>query len=174
MSFRCLDGSLKLVSVFYLTTRTLVLVTRGQLTFRQTTTSLLPTPWLVKSDNFPKIINFTMSSIRRLFFCVQSVIAIHMLYSQNVYVTINRILLVAQRLCDAGHYATPQIRALAVKLEREWQTLASALEDRNTVLAMSVIFHKKAEEVILMFIMLYRSFDTLLIPPVFTKSALMC
>lgn len=64
-----------------------------------------------------------------------------------MYVTINRILVVAQRLCDAGHYATPQIRALAAKLDKEWQTLASALEDRNTVLAMSVIFHKKAEEV---------------------------
>lgn len=90
-----------------------------------------------------------MNSIRRLLFVLKSIIAILILYSQNVYVTINRILVVAQRLCDAGHYATPQIRALAVKLEREWQTLASALEDRNTVLAMSVIFHKKAEEVLM-------------------------
>jgi hypothetical protein len=149
VSFRCLDGSLKLVSVFYLTIRTLALVTRGQLTFRQTTTSLLPTPWLVESDNFHKIINFTRAVYEDCLFVLKSVIAILILYLQNVYVTINRILVVAQRLCDAGHYATPQIRALAVKLEREWQTLASALEDRNTVLAMSVIFHKKAEEVLM-------------------------
>ena len=53
----------------------------------------------------------------------------------------------AQRLCDAGHYAQNTIRIQAAKLEREWKSLAAALDDRSTVLSMSVMFHKKAETV---------------------------
>ena len=53
----------------------------------------------------------------------------------------------AQRLCDAGHYAQNSIRIQAAKLEREWKSLAAALDDRSTVLSMSVMFHKKAETV---------------------------
>ncbi|XP_053386213.1 kalirin-like isoform X3 [Mercenaria mercenaria] len=63
----------------------------------------------------------------------------------NVYVNITRILSMAQRLCDAGHYAQNSIRIQAAKLEREWKSLAAALDDRSTVLSMSVMFHKKAE-----------------------------
>lgn len=66
---------------------------------------------------------------------------------QNVYVNITRILSMAQRLCDAGHYAQNTIRIQAAKLEREWKSLAAALDDRSTVLSMSVMFHKKAETV---------------------------
>lgn len=66
---------------------------------------------------------------------------------QNVYVNITRILTMAQRLCDAGHYAQNSIRIQAAKLEREWKSLAAALDDRSTVLSMSVMFHKKAETV---------------------------
>ncbi|XP_048253877.1 triple functional domain protein-like isoform X2 [Haliotis rufescens] len=64
----------------------------------------------------------------------------------NVYVNITRILGMAQRLCDAGHYASKTIRMQAGKLEREWKSLAAALDDRSTVLRMSVMFHKKAEQ----------------------------
>ena len=56
-------------------------------------------------------------------------------------------MMVAQRLCDAGHYATPSIRAQANKLDKDWRTFAAALEDRSTVLVLSGQFHKKAEEV---------------------------
>ena len=66
---------------------------------------------------------------------------------QNVYANISRIMTVAQRLCDAGHYAAPSIRLQANKLDKDWRTFAAALEDRSTVLALSAIFHKKAEEV---------------------------
>ncbi|KAL8612455.1 hypothetical protein ACOMHN_058583 [Nucella lapillus] len=65
--------------------------------------------------------------------------------AENVYVNITRILSMAQRMCDAGHYASNMIRVEAGRLEREWKSLAAALEDRSTVLRMSVIFHKKAE-----------------------------
>ena len=54
---------------------------------------------------------------------------------------------VAQRLCDSGHYAASAIRLHANKLDKEWRTFATALDDRNTVLSMSVSFHKKAYEV---------------------------
>ena len=66
---------------------------------------------------------------------------------QNVYVNITRILGMAQRMCDSGHYASNMIRVEAGRLEREWKSLAAALEDRSTVLRMSVVFHKKAEMV---------------------------
>lgn len=37
----------------------------------------------------------------------------------------------AQRLCDAGHYASNTIRMQAGQLEREWKSLAAAVEDRS-------------------------------------------
>ncbi|KAJ8320620.1 hypothetical protein KUTeg_002207 [Tegillarca granosa] len=64
----------------------------------------------------------------------------------NVYVNITRILGMAQRLCDAGHYASNTIRMQANRLEREWKSLAAALEDRSAVLTLSVMFFKKAEQ----------------------------
>lgn len=64
-----------------------------------------------------------------------------------MYMNINRILSVAQRLCDTGHYGANEIRQQASKLERDWKTLAAAVDDRSTVLSMSVIFHKRAEQV---------------------------
>ncbi|XP_076464394.1 triple functional domain protein-like [Babylonia areolata] len=65
--------------------------------------------------------------------------------AENVYVNVSRILAMAQRMCDSGHYASNMIRVEAGRLEREWKSLAAALEDRSTVLRMSVFFHKKAE-----------------------------
>ena len=68
-------------------------------------------------------------------------------FVQNVCANISHITTVAQRLCDTGHYAAPSIRLQASKLDRDWQTFAAALEERSTILALSVIFHKKANEV---------------------------
>ncbi|CAG2201071.1 TRIO [Mytilus edulis] len=64
----------------------------------------------------------------------------------NVYVNITRILGMAQKLCDGGHYASSSIRMQASRLEREWKNLAAALDDRSAVLNMSTSFHKKAEQ----------------------------
>ena len=66
---------------------------------------------------------------------------------QTVYTTISHLMTVAQRLCDSGHYAAPSIRLQANKLDRDWQTFAAAIEERSTILALSVVFHKKACEV---------------------------
>ncbi|KAK2148865.1 hypothetical protein LSH36_478g00007 [Paralvinella palmiformis] len=73
----------------------------------------------------------------------------HAKFAENcmkVYTNITEILNLAQRLCDAGHYAAPSIRVQASKLDRDWRTLVNALEDRSTVLTLSVIFHEKAEQ----------------------------
>lgn len=66
---------------------------------------------------------------------------------KNALSTIDHIMTVAQRLCDTGHYATVSIRLQANKLNKDWRTFTAALEERNAVLAMSVVFHKKAGEV---------------------------
>ena len=67
--------------------------------------------------------------------------------SQEMYTNISQVMSVAYRLCDAGHYAAPAIRLEASRLDKNWRTFATALEDRSTVLRLSVVFHKKAEQV---------------------------
>ncbi|XP_049818825.1 kalirin isoform X2 [Aethina tumida] len=64
----------------------------------------------------------------------------------NVYVNINRILSVASRLIEGGHYAAPHIRSFAGRLDRTWKDFAAGLDERTAVLALSVIFHHKAEQ----------------------------
>ncbi|KAK2189418.1 hypothetical protein NP493_107g06017 [Ridgeia piscesae] len=66
--------------------------------------------------------------------------------SLEMYTNISQVMSVAHRLCDAGHYAAPAIRLEASRLDKNWRTFATALEDRSSVLRLSVIFHKKAEE----------------------------
>ncbi|CAH1988710.1 unnamed protein product, partial [Acanthoscelides obtectus] len=66
--------------------------------------------------------------------------------SMNVYVNINRILSVASRLIDGGHYAASHIRSVASRLDRAWKDFAAGLDERTAVLALSVIFHHKAEQ----------------------------
>ncbi|KAG9476065.1 hypothetical protein GDO78_002896, partial [Eleutherodactylus coqui] len=65
----------------------------------------------------------------------------------NVYVNINRIMSVANRLVESGHYASMQIRQIANQLEQEWKMFAAALDERSTLLEMSAVFHQKAEQV---------------------------
>lgn len=67
--------------------------------------------------------------------------------SQNVYVNINRIMSVANRLVESGHYASQQIKQIANQLEQEWKAFAAALDERSTLLDMSSVFHQKAEKV---------------------------
>ena len=67
--------------------------------------------------------------------------------SQNVYVNINRIMSVANRLVESGHYASQQIKQIASQLEQEWKAFAAALDERSTLLDMSSVFHQKAEKV---------------------------
>lgn len=64
--------------------------------------------------------------------------------SMNVYVNINRILAVATRMMESGHYASSHIRSVANRLDRAWKEFAAGLDERTAVLALSVLFHHKA------------------------------
>ncbi|XP_075229474.1 trio Rho guanine nucleotide exchange factor isoform X4 [Lycorma delicatula] len=66
--------------------------------------------------------------------------------SMNVYVNINRILAVASRMMESGHYAGGHIRSVAGRLDRAWKEFAAGLDERTAVLALSVLFHHKAEQ----------------------------
>nr|XP_024216575.1 triple functional domain protein isoform X4 [Halyomorpha halys] len=66
--------------------------------------------------------------------------------SMNVYVNINRILAVATRMMESGHYASSHIRSVANRLDRAWKEFAAGLDERTAVLALSVLFHHKAEQ----------------------------
>ncbi|KAG2459312.1 KALRN protein, partial [Polypterus senegalus] len=65
---------------------------------------------------------------------------------KNAYVNINRIMSVASRLSEAGHYASQQIKQISAQLDQEWKSFAAALDERSTILAMSAVFHQKAEQ----------------------------
>lgn len=54
----------------------------------------------------------------------------------------------ATRLCEAGHYAAPQIQQISGQLDHDWKSFASALEERSAILAMSSVFHQTSEQVI--------------------------
>uniref|UniRef100_A0A4W5NZU8 non-specific serine/threonine protein kinase n=1 Tax=Hucho hucho TaxID=62062 RepID=A0A4W5NZU8_9TELE len=66
--------------------------------------------------------------------------------SMNAYVNINRIMSVATRLSEAGHYASQQIKQISAQLDQEWKSFAAALDERSTILAMSAVFHQKSEQ----------------------------
>ncbi|XP_008301358.1 kalirin-like, partial [Stegastes partitus] len=66
--------------------------------------------------------------------------------SMNAYVNINRIMSVAGRLAEAGHYASAQIKQISGQLDQDWKSFAAALDERSTILAMSSVFHQKAEQ----------------------------
>lgn len=68
-------------------------------------------------------------------------------HMQNVYVNINRIMSVGNRLLESGHYASQQIQQISGQLEQEWKAFAAALDERSTLLEMSASFHQKADQV---------------------------
>lgn len=53
----------------------------------------------------------------------------------------------ASRLAEAGHYASTQIKQISAQLDQDWKSFAAALDERSTILAMSSVFHQKAEQV---------------------------
>ncbi len=73
--------------------------------------------------------------------------AILSLSFQNAYVNISRIVSVATRLCEAGHYAAAQIQQISGQLDQDWKSFASPLEERSAILTMSSVFHQKSEQV---------------------------
>ena len=51
-------------------------------------------------------------------------------------------------MMEGGHYAASHIRSVASRLDRAWKEFAAGLDERTAVLALSVLFHHKAEQVI--------------------------
>ena len=66
---------------------------------------------------------------------------------QGIYTNINRILSEAGKLIEGGHYASSHVRGVAARLDKAWKEFAGGLDERTTVLALSVMFHQKAEQV---------------------------
>uniref|UniRef100_A0A8C5AER4 non-specific serine/threonine protein kinase n=1 Tax=Gadus morhua TaxID=8049 RepID=A0A8C5AER4_GADMO len=66
--------------------------------------------------------------------------------SMNAYVNINRIMSVGGRLVEGGHYAALQVKQISSQLDQDWKSFAAALDERSTLLAMSSVFHQKAEQ----------------------------
>jgi hypothetical protein len=54
---------------------------------------------------------------------------------------------VAARLLDTGHYAAARIHAVTQRLEDNWSMFSRALQMRENVLALSVNFHARSNEV---------------------------
>jgi len=69
-------------------------------------------------------------------------------------VNINRIVAVAHRMIESGHYASNHIRTVAQRLDRTWKQFAAGLDERTSVLALSVLFHHKAQQVQIFFLYL--------------------
>ncbi|XP_059088154.1 triple functional domain protein-like isoform X1 [Tigriopus californicus] len=65
--------------------------------------------------------------------------------SNNVFSNINRILSDAAKLIESSHYASQHVRAVAARLDKNWKDFAGCLDERTTVLGLSVLFHQKAE-----------------------------
>lgn len=54
---------------------------------------------------------------------------------------------VGNRLLEAGHYASQQIKQISGQLEQEWKAFAAALDERSALLEMSATFHQKCDQV---------------------------
>lgn len=48
--------------------------------------------------------------------------------------------------CSGNHYAAQHIRTVASRLDRTWKEFAAGLDERTSVLGLSVLFHHKAEQ----------------------------
>lgn len=47
---------------------------------------------------------------------------------------------------SGNHYAAQHIRTVASRLDRTWKEFAAGLDERTSVLGLSVLFHHKAEQ----------------------------
>ncbi|XP_076823491.1 triple functional domain protein-like isoform X2 [Clavelina lepadiformis] len=65
--------------------------------------------------------------------------------SMSVYVNVHRVMLVANRMLEAGHYAADDIRAISANLDLEWKIFAAALDERSRLMALAVKFHQRVE-----------------------------
>ena len=58
----------------------------------------------------------------------------------------------AGKLIASSHYASNLITLKTNKLEKEWQLFHAALQNRQKILSASCMFHKKADQVLFLFL----------------------
>lgn len=68
---------------------------------------------------------------------------------QNGSVNVDSVVTVAARLAEAGHYGAERIAMVSSRLQEDWKSLTTALEERSNTLAMATGFHQGAEQVCL-------------------------
>lgn len=68
---------------------------------------------------------------------------------QNGSVNVDSVVTVAARLAEAGHYGAERIAMVSSRLQEDWKSLTTALEERSNTLAMATGFHQGAEQVII-------------------------
>ncbi|KAM4602116.1 kalirin-like [Polymixia lowei] len=59
---------------------------------------------------------------------------------------VDSVVTVAARLAEAGHYGAERIAKVSSRLQEDWKSLTTALEERSNMLAMSTGFHQGAEQ----------------------------
>ena len=64
---------------------------------------------------------------------------------QTAFTNVTRILREASQILEGGHYAATHVRSVANRLETTWKELATIFDERSSVLALSTLFHQKAE-----------------------------
>ncbi|XP_078799440.1 kalirin isoform X3 [Oryzias latipes] len=64
----------------------------------------------------------------------------------NGSVNVDSVVTVAARLAEAGHYGAERIALVSSKLQDNWKSMTSALEERSNMLAMATGFHQGAEQ----------------------------
>ncbi|XP_035854250.1 kalirin-like isoform X2 [Sander lucioperca] len=67
----------------------------------------------------------------------------------NGSVNVDSVVTVAARLAEAGHYGAERIAKVSSRLQEDWKSLTTALEERSNTLAMATGFHQGAEQFLL-------------------------
>ncbi|XP_028324438.1 kalirin RhoGEF kinase b isoform X2 [Gouania willdenowi] len=67
----------------------------------------------------------------------------------NGSVNVDSVVTVATRLAEAGHYGAERITKVSSRLQEDWKSLTTALEERSNTLAMASGFHQGAEQFLL-------------------------
>lgn len=67
--------------------------------------------------------------------------------AQNGSVNVDSVVTVAARLAEAGHYGAERIALVSSRLQDDWKSLTTTLEERSNMLAMATGFHQGAEQV---------------------------
>ncbi|XP_074482922.1 kalirin-like isoform X2 [Sebastes fasciatus] len=65
----------------------------------------------------------------------------------NGSVNVDSVVTVAARLAEAGHYGAERISMVSSRLQEDWKSLTTALEERSNTLAMATGFHQGAAQV---------------------------